>query len=450
MDLEQTIVAISSAPGIGARSIIRLSGRDAVTTALAIAESVETVPSKSARRITSGIKLPGDRIVTANFWIWPTDRSYTRQPQVEIHLLGSRPIADLILAQLRQQGARLAQPGEFTMRAFLAGRLDLTQAEGVLGVIDATGEQRFQSALRQLSGGLSGPLQLARNELIELLALLEAGLDFVEEDIEFISMEALHERVTRIYQSLDALHQQIRSRTFGQTVPKVVLLGLPNAGKSSLFNALAESDDAIISPVAGTTRDFISRKVHWHGIDIELIDTAGHENAQDDNVLGKFMEAQTRFATEDCDLAILCVDGPVGMTLQDLELGKQIPFERLQIVATKCDDEVFDCPEFASFATSTKTLRGVKALQNAILARLAELELTGSDLVPNTAVRCLGAIEATLQGLSTCLDGIAEYHSEELIASEIRFAISQLAEVVGAVYTDDVLDVIFSRFCIGK
>ncbi|MEW4561893.1 GTPase [Bremerella sp. JC770] len=450
MDLEQTIVAISSAPGIGGRSILRLSGHDAVRLALSVTTQPGDVTFAGSQVVQREICLPGDRKLLADFWIWPTSRSYTKQPQVEIHLLGSRAIADLVLLDLRRAGARLAQPGEFTMRAFLAGRLDLTQAEAVLGVIDAHGEQRFQSALRQLSGGLSGPLQNARNDLIELLALLEAGLDFVEEDIEFIEMDELRMRVTRIHDSLSQLRDQIRTRSTSQSLPKVVLLGLPNAGKSSLFNALAGSDDAIISPVSGTTRDYITRRLQWDQIDLELIDTAGHEGYDEGDVIRKFMAEQTRFATQDCDIGILCIDAQVGMTAQDHSLSQTLPAEQLLIVATKCDSPEVGTPAWANHATSVTAEMGIGALQQAIVTQLTELELTTNDLVPSSAIRCLGAIEQTLGALATCLDGIAGYHSEELIASEIRYAIGQLSEVVGAVYTDDILDVIFSRFCIGK
>jgi len=450
MDLEQTIVAISSAPGIGGRAIVRLSGHDAVRLAMSITTEPHAVTFTGSQAVPREIRLPGDRRLAADFWVWPSARSYTRQPQVEIHLLGSRAIADLVLMDLRRAGARLAQPGEFTMRAFLAGRLDLTQAEAVLGVIDAHGEQRFQSALRQLSGGLSGPLQQARNDLIELLALLEAGLDFVEEDIEFIEMPELQKRVSAIVDSLTALRDQIASRTTSQALPKVVLLGLPNAGKSSLFNALAGADEAIISPISGTTRDFVTRQVRWQTIELELVDTAGHEGFDDRDLIRKFMDEQTRFATEDCDIGILCIDARSGMSNQDRKLSQRIPPDQLLIVATKCDQVAVDRPPFATDATSVKTGAGIEALQMAIVSKLTELELTADTLVPSTAIRCLGAIEQTLEALATCLDGITGYHSEELIASEIRYAIGQLSEVVGAVYTDDILDVIFSRFCIGK
>ncbi|PQO42637.1 tRNA modification GTPase [Blastopirellula marina] len=450
LDLDQTIAAISSAPGIAARSIVRLSGRDAVAIALSITSPDQGVNPTRAEVTRRTIPLAGGRSISADYWIWPTERSYTRQPQVEIHLPGSRPIADGLLAKLRLHGARLAQPGEFTMRAFLAGRLDLTQAEAVLGMIDATGEGRFQSALRQLAGGLSGPLQSARSELVELLALLEAGLDFAEEDIEFITPEELSGRIARIRNCLGELHDQIKSRTYGQALPKVALVGLPNAGKSTLFNALTQSDDAITSSQAGTTRDFISRKVTWQGVDIELIDTAGHEVTFEHDELGKLMTEQTRFATEESDLCVLCIERSSGWNDAVCALRQHLPSDRLLVVFTKIDLNEGPAPTPGSLATSAKTGEGLELLENSILQRIEELQLSTTQMVPETAVRCLGAITLTVGALTTCEDGISQGISEELVASEIRFAIAQLAEVVGAVYADDLLDVIFSRFCIGK
>lgn len=450
LDLEQTIAAVSSAPGSGGRCIVRLSGQDAVSLALSIATDSSAPTTSNAHVVRRSISLAAGRTLDADFWIWPTQRSYTRQPQVEIHLLGSRPIADLILARLRAAGARLAQPGEFTMRAFLAGRLDLTQAEAVLGIIDAHGEDRFQAALRQLAGGISGPLQAARSELIELLALLEAGLDFVEEDIEFIPLQELAERVARIRQSLEDLRDQIQTRTYGQALPRVALIGLPNAGKSTLFNALSESDDAITSSQAGTTRDFVTRKVSWRGVELELIDTAGHEEASEQDRLGNLMTAQTRFATQEADLCLLCVDAATLETDAIGALENRLPADRLIRVVTKSD--VVTAPRHWEHATitSAKTGVGVDMLRETLVMRVSELQLSSTELVPETAVRCLGAIDATVLSLTTCEDDFSRGISEELVASEIRFAISQLAEVVGAVYTDDLLDVIFSRFCIGK
>ncbi|RCS54216.1 GTP-binding protein [Bremerella cremea] len=450
LDLDRTIAAISSAPGTGGRCIVRLSGRDAVAIALSITTGNMAPPTARAEVTQRSIALPEGRTLTADFWIWPTERSYTRQPQVEIHLPGSRPIADGLVARLRTQGAHLAQPGEFTMRAFLAGRLDLTQAEAVLGIIDATGEGRFQSALRQLAGGLSGPLQNARTELVELLALLEAGLDFVEEDIEFISQEELCGRINGILTSLIELREQINSRTYGQALPKIALVGLPNAGKSTLFNALTRSDDAITSSTAGTTRDFISRKVTWQGVDLELIDTAGHETASQDDLLAKLMIEQTRFATEESDLCLLCVDATSGLSEEICLLQQRLPADRLLVVATKSDAQPDPTATFCQLATSGTKQTGLDLLEKTILQRIESLQLSTTQMVPETAVRCLGAIEATIESLTTCQHGFSLELSEELVASEIRFAISQLAEVVGAVYTDDLLDVIFSRFCIGK
>lgn len=454
VDLEQTIVAISSAPGEGARIIVRLSGSNAISVARSIVETAQLSSdacSKSGAQVTAEfVRLPGGRRCQASFWTWPTARSYTRQPQVEIHLSGSRPIADGILLQLQNRGARLAQPGEFTMRAFLAGRLDLTQAEAVLGLIDARGDGRFQAALKQLAGGLSGPLQRARLELIELLALLEAGLDFAEEDIEFITPDDLAARIEQVLSLLVELRKQIESRRYGHAAPRVVLLGLPNAGKSTLFNRLAGRDEAITSAIAGTTRDFLAHTVHFGDMQVELVDTAGHEDIDNGQNLQKLMAAQTALALEDAELCLLCVDATLGMTSEVDHLRTRIPEELLLTVYTKSDAIPAPPPGMPGLLISASRGEGIETLKEEVRTRLLQSELARGDLVPTTAARCLGAMDATCEALSTSLEGVRAGASEELTSSDIRVAIAQLAEIVGAVYTDDLLDIIFSRFCIGK
>lgn len=449
VDLEQTIVAVASAAGNGARAIVRLSGPDAVAVAFGLLEQPPVPPSK-AWVLPVQIPLSAQRRLPADLWIWPTARSYTRQPQVEIHMPGSRVLGDTVLARLLDLGARLARPGEFTLRAFLAGRLDLTQAEAVLGIIDATAESRLDASLRQLAGGLSGPLQRARVELVELLALLEAGLDFAEEDIEFITSEELAERIAAIGTSLEGVRQQIRSRSYSQSLPKVVLLGLPNAGKSSLFNALTGSEDAITSAVAGTTRDFVARRVSIGPTRIELIDTAGHEDADNLEPLAELMRRQTEVATQDADLCLWCQEAGTEADELHHPLERQIPPERLVRVITKEDQSSHPTQVAHAVVTSSHLGTGLDQLKQVIGERLEQLELARGEMVPATAVRALGAVEATLAALSTAREGALSFYSEELVAAELRVAISHLAEVVGAVYTDDLLDVIFSRFCIGK
>ena len=263
-ELDQTIAAVASAPGGAARGIVRVSGPDALELVGQVFEPCETEACSASRvsyRESGTVRIPEFPPVDCDAWVWPTVRSYTGQPMVELHLPGSLPLLECVLQALFVHGVRPARAGEFTLRAFLAGRMDLAQAEAVLGVIDADDHEELTTALNQLAGGLSGKLLQLRSDLLELLADLEAGLDFVEEDIEFISRDDVMRRLQNGIDVVQKLEDQTDGRMVSDDRLRVVLAGLPNAEKSTLFNALTESDDAIVSSVAGTTRDYLSARI---------------------------------------------------------------------------------------------------------------------------------------------------------------------------------------------
>src|SRR5436190_13753008 len=290
---DDTICAAASAPSGAGRGIVRVSGQAAVAIA---AQLFEAADRQSNNVVTQASALPGRvsilvdgaiRYLPGDLLIWPTSRSYTREPIAELHTIGSPPLLEALVAAVCKAGARLAEPGEFTLRAFLAGRLDLTQAEAVLGVIDARGSGDLDTALVQLAGGLARPLDRLRDELLQLLAELEAGLDFVDEDIEFISPSELRERLTSAARLLNEVEQQMDSRHVARETIQVALVGPPNVGKSSLFNALVERFDcehrpghpqhssALVSSRRGTTRDYLIATISLYGTQCDLIDTAG-------------------------------------------------------------------------------------------------------------------------------------------------------------------------------
>ena len=233
LSLDDTIAAIASAPGGGVRGIVRISGVDCAAVVGKVFR--EPLPQRGNPICLNGeIQLPPPLgTIPAKLLFWPTRRSYTRQPTAEVHTFGSPPILQALLDELCRAGARLARPGEFTLRAFLAGRIDLPQAEAVLGVIDAVDESALGTALVQLAGGFSQPLARLRSDLLDLLAHLEAGLDFVEEDIEFISRAELDQQLTAAVLFVEELEARMQSRGSGSELPRVVLVGPPNAGKSS-------------------------------------------------------------------------------------------------------------------------------------------------------------------------------------------------------------------------
>ena len=275
LNFDDTIVAIGSSHQPAARGVVRLSG----TQCLEVASAMGIRATRSiAHRIKTQFDL-GEPLGTlpVSALIWPNARSYTGQPSVEIHAIGCLPILQSIVGRAIDSGARAARPGEFTLRAFLAGRLDLTQAEAVLGVIEAQHRGALDHALRQLAGNLSRPLEALRTELLDLLADVEAGLDFVDEDIQFISDKDLVARLRPIVASIAETREQLARRGQDRSETVVALRGLPNAGKSRLLNELTGKDAAIVADVAGTTRDVVSVTATWEGKRIRFLDTAGIE-----------------------------------------------------------------------------------------------------------------------------------------------------------------------------
>ena len=270
--LDDTIVALASAPGPGARAVVRLSGPDSRRVVSALFDSFP-----ESRGLSAGsLRLPGVYSpLPADVYFMPSPRSYTGQDCVEIHTVSSPPLVDLLISTLLNQGARAANAGEFTMRAFLGGKKDLTQAEAVVAVIEADSEDELRQALAHLAGGVTQPLFGLRDDLLNLLADVEAGLDFTEEDLHFVAKKDLLLRLGTGLAHLTNLKKQLDNRSVSNRPFRVALVGEPNAGKSSLFNSLAGISAAIVSSMPGTTRDYVTRTVTLQGTNVELIDTAG-------------------------------------------------------------------------------------------------------------------------------------------------------------------------------
>jgi tRNA modification GTPase len=448
VDTEDTIVAIASAAGGAMRGIVRISGPRCLELVGRVFESGETEASqvqnvRQASLIQGKIKLPAlESFLPTMLYLWPNCRSYTRQPTAEFHTIGSPPLLEAVLAEVCRQGARLARPGEFTLRAFLAGRLDLTQAEAVLGVIDAGSEQELKVALSQLAGGIASPLFAVRGNLLDLLAHLEVGLDFVEEEIEFISRASLLAELLEASEQVERVARQLHSRGNASGVPRVVLCGLPNAGKSSLLNALAGEEVALVSSVAGTTRDFVSWRVCLEGVELELMDTAGLD-ASSENEIARQAQAAARTQSENCDLRLLCVEAAASTT-------REVPAADSRAaelhILTKCD--LLDSTHPPAFlATSSRTGEGIVELRRRIAAALSSQP---ADSVASTAARCRESLALAAAALCRAIAAAEEAAGEEFVAAEIRAALDDLGQILGTIYTEDILDRIFSRFCIGK
>ena len=475
---EDTIAAVSSPLGFSARGIIRLSGPEAWAAVARVVASPSLAGTPPPRETAAmDVWLRGAdirRTWPAAIFYWPEGRSYTGQTCVEIHTWGGPALLDACLAEL---AARPARPGEFTLRAFLAGRIDLAQAEAVAALIGATTHDELSAALKQLAGGIRQPLQVVREDLIDLLVDLEAGLDFPEEDISFVPPSHAEMRLRNAVSELRRILARLASREDKCPSYRVVLCGRPNAGKSSLFNAILRGERALVSHLPGTTRDYLAVETEQQGIPITLIDTAGKEHLapseardaatvdlpQTDSRNGiesqtaaeAWTEAAARAATEvvsSADLIVFCTDGRWETTDQERSFLATIR-DRAIVVATKGDlgpqENTSEDLLEPDLRTSAATGEGIDQLRELIVTRLMAMGASRRDLlsVGASARRCL---HAAVTALDEALNRVGDSLADEYVAASIRTALDALGEIVGAVYTEDILDRVFSRFCIGK
>lgn len=492
---DDTICAIGTAGGGAARGMVRVSGPDAVAIVgrffcadddtaldgvrcptvlggrLRIASegrsASSTPPPPPARLDSAGRRPPyqgGEITVPCDLYLWPTDRSYTREPVAELHTIGSAPILQAVAAAVCRAGARLAEPGEFTLRAFLAGRVDLTQAEAVLGVIDASGANELDSALGQLAGGLARPLHQLRADLLQLLAELEAGLDFVDEDIRFISQEEVTGRLRAASGLLAEVSHQMVSRHTATELPQIAFVGAPNVGKSSLFNAMTKrfaveptpsarvQTPALVSARPGTTRDYLTARVSLEGVACELVDTAGVDfvDVDDDTSLDAKVQTLSVERGERAAIRALCVAATEldGAAQNECDLLIVTKVDLADNTERTSDAAKADVPVVVTSSTTGQGLDNLAAKIRALLTRDAEPR--GGPVVAATADRCRESVRLAADAVRTAADAAEQNVGDELVAAEMRVALVELGKVVGTVYTDDLLDRIFKTFCIGK
>ncbi|MCL4116575.1 UNVERIFIED_CONTAM: hypothetical protein GTU68_012216 [Idotea baltica] len=452
---DDTIAALASAPGPATRSVIRVSGVQVVEhLRLSLTSSTDWPTDNLPRRYPVRIEIADNCPLSFSLYLWPTGRSYTGQPMAELHLIGSPPLVEELLTRLYSSGIRPARPGEFTLRSFLAGRVDLVQAEAVLGIIDADDHEELQQALGQLAGGISGELQTIQVDLISLLGDLEAGLDFVEEDIEFITQQQIIDRIDVMTEQLERLSSQATGRMLSTAKPRVVLAGLPNAGKSTLFNALVGEQTALVSPIEGTTRDYLSGTVKVGNLTVEFIDTAGLESPVDG--IDTLAQSLGHEQHSQADLLIWCT--AANLTASQIETDRTsrerlpIPHDRILPVLTKRDlmpnplkNNIAD-----NISISATSRHGLDDLQSAVAIRLANPSTSQRQMLGSTSARCHESLTTGLESLQSARNAAKRKAGDEIIAVELRSGLDAIGRILGVVYTDDILDHIFSNFCIGK
>jgi tRNA modification GTPase len=444
IDWQDTIVGLATATGNGCRAILRVAGPAAHRIVAASLYDVDKQPWMKPLRRTVRFQIRDwRRSVEAVLLAWPEGRSATGQPMTELHLPAGSALSNAIQEQLIADGARLARPGEFTLRMFLAGKLDLAQAEGVLGLVEAVDARQLAFAIDRRTGGLSRRIAGLRSSLLDFLADVEASLDFVEEDIQFVDRTGAMKQLDAAINEVQTLRQDQGKRSLSSGRPTVVLLGPPNAGKSSLFNALVGESAAIISPISGTTRDVLSGTAIFDGKEIDLIDTAGIDEAAEADAAGiQGQAADLRHRSrQSANLLIQCL--PVGEPVREEWKASA----NVLLVRTQADRNPAFTDPAADCCTSVIGEPGIADLRRMIAARL---HLQTGDAPFGVAERCIEGLNRAAARLEETRRDFFDGGGLELLAAGLRLSLDDLGELVGAVYTDDLLDRIFSRFCIGK
>ncbi|MDF1674304.1 MAG: tRNA uridine-5-carboxymethylaminomethyl(34) synthesis GTPase MnmE [Vicingaceae bacterium] len=457
--LTDTICAISTPPGVGAIAIIRLSGADAINIANTVfhGKDLLKVPSHT---IHFGTIRENDKIIDEVLVsIFKDKKSFTGENAVEISTHGSPYIQQQVLQLLLKKGAKHAQHGEFTMRAFLNGKMDLSQAEAVADVIAANSETAHQLAMEQMRGGFSNEIKKLREELIHFASLIELELDFSEEDVEFANRQQLKDLVTKLH---EALHQLIQSFNVGNVIKTgvpVAIVGEPNVGKSTLLNALLNEERAIVSDIAGTTRDVIEDELNIKGINFRFVDTAGIRETTDQI---ESLGIKKSYEKIDQALVVLLMVDAVTISKEKLQSDVAKIRERISnkqkkmfVIANKIDKgneqevlQKFEGIDDVVFIAA-KDNKNVEEITNKLYISVAEGLVNTNDTVVTNA-RHHEALSQANGYLLRVLEGLDQQITGDFLAMDIRQALYHLGQITGEISTDDLLDNIFSKFCIGK
>jgi tRNA modification GTPase len=455
IDWDDTIVALATPPGMGAIGVIRVSGKQTFSILNDLFPSKNLLEHASHTIVVGLLKDQNKVLDEVVLSLFKGPKSYTGEDVIEISCHGSAYIQSQIIASITARGARLAKAGEFTQRAFLNGKLDLAQAESVADLIASNSEASKRAAIHTMRGGFSTDLAYLREQLIKFSALIELELDFAEEDVEFANRSALHSTVNELQQ---ATQQLINSFALGNVIKngvQVAIIGKPNAGKSTLLNALLNENRAIVSDIAGTTRDTIEEVLNIEGVLFRLIDTAGIRT-QTDDVIEQLGVAKSLEKMNAADLVVYLFDAATT-SIQDIEaVAKELTTTGIKhvLVANKIDSIT---PEKLAVLEATdsivciaaKNKLAIDTLKNALVQKAVGGDVqTESTVVTNARHQdALLKLQASLQDVSA---GLSAKITGDLLALDIRQCLHYLGLITGEITNDDQLDYIFSKFCIGK
>lgn len=446
MDSE-TIAAVASAPGEGAIAVIRLSGQDA----FAIADSVfsGSVASYDSHTVHYGkiLQKDGSTLDHVLLLVMKNPRSYTGEDTVEIFCHGGSLMTRRILERLYAAGARPAEPGEFSFRAFVHGKIDLAQAEAVQQLIAAKSDHALDQAGRHLEGALSQEIARFQKKLTENAAVLEAWVDFPEEGLEFVDMKTIIEDLETICSQMEQLAHSFYEGKICHEGLSLCLIGAPNVGKSSLMNALLRRDRAIVTPIAGTTRDLLEEDLHWGELHFRLIDTAGIRETEE--VVEKEGIARSCKAMREADVVLVLLDATRPLSSVDLRLIEEAPQEKTLVVWNKTDAGEADAT-ISSLRISAQQRVGLDALRTAVERLIWKKGPPSKEEVVITRQRHHQALLRAIESLHRALENLRNGASAEFAAADMRSTLNELGIILGTNVAEDVLSAIFSKFCLGK
>ena len=451
--MNDTIAAISTTLGVGAISIIRVSGSDAIKIVNSIfkGKDLKKVESHSISygHIKDGDNLLDEVLVS----VMKSPKTFTTEDIVEINCHGGIATTNKVLEAVLKNGARLAEPGEFTKRAFLNGRIDLSQAESTMDLINAKTESKRKAALNGLDGYVSKLIKNLRQEILEVLATIEVNIDYPEyEDIETMTNEKLKPKIENVIKEIEKIIKESENGKVLTSVIKTVIIGRPYVGKSSLLNRLLDEEKAIVTDIEGTTRDTVEGSITINGVMLDIIDTAGIRKTND--IVEKIGVNKSYRLIESADLVIIVLNNNEKLTEEDKNILDYCKNKKVIVVINKSDladkIDISNITYENIIRTNTVDLNGLDELKDKIVELFNLEELTKEDYKYLNNVRQISLIKEAKDILLEALNGINNATPVDLVEIDIKRAWEKLGEIIGATYTDELLDQLFSQFCLGK
>jgi len=453
MFMKDTIAAISTSLGKGAISIVRVSGKEAIPIVNKIftGACLEKVASHTIHY--GFIKEKDELIDEVLVTVMKSPKTFTTEDIVEINCHGGIISTNRILETLLTHGARLAEAGEFTKRAFLNGRIDLTQAEAVMDLIESKSDKARRQALGQLNGRVSNYIENLREKIKDLLASIEVNIDYPEYyDIEVVTIDKIKKVSQELIKELEQLEKEAKNGRIIKEGIKTVIIGRPNVGKSSLLNSLLEQEKAIVTDIEGTTRDIVEGSISIEGVHLNMIDTAGIRKT--DDKIEKIGVEKSISLMDDANLILLVLNSGEELTIQDKELLEKVDKNKTIVVLNKNDLDtslkIEDFKDYYVVSTNTKEKEGISSLKQKIKELFNLEKLEEKDATYLSSARQIALVKETKKAVEDALTGINNDLPVDMITIDLKHAFDLLGEIIGQEYSEEIMDHLFANFCVGK